>query len=157
MNLRRFVWLKFWIWFVPLAFISFLTFSDGAIAVGVSWWAVLLNGCAGVIISVGLAGLATGTGAYFVNLKWEHPSQLAASFGSLTFMLLATVLIGLSIFPIGSILYSGYPDAFLMTIHPILRWAALVALAGGLVVMHILVARVALSIGVKRLAKVVAI
>ena len=44
-------------------------------------------------MSFGIVGLAIGVGAYFANFDWEHPSQLAAGFGTLVFMLIGFVLI----------------------------------------------------------------
>jgi fumarate reductase subunit C len=51
------------------------------------------------VIAYGIVGLAIGLGAHFANFDWDHPSQLAASFGSLVFMLLSVVTIFINMIP----------------------------------------------------------
>jgi hypothetical protein len=60
---------------------------------------VFANFALGAIMTFGLVGLAMGLGATFANFTWEHPSQLAASFGSLIYMLGSTVLILICLMP----------------------------------------------------------
>ena len=54
---------------------------------------IAFNFASGLIIAYGVVALAIGLGARFAQFDWEHAGQLAASFGSLVFMLTAVMLI----------------------------------------------------------------
>ena len=60
---------------------------------------LLFNVSSGLIISAGVVAIAIGTGAYFANFDWEHPSQLAASFGSMVYMLVSVMVVSVCLIP----------------------------------------------------------
>lgn len=96
---------KFWCWLVPVATISSVIFASGALAINAGPHVVFLNAISSWIICYGIVGLAVGLGAFFANFDWEHTSQLAASFGSLVFMLLSTLLILINMLPSGLLIF----------------------------------------------------
>jgi ABC-2 type transport system permease protein len=106
---------KFWCWLIPIATMSSVVFSTGAMAINAERHIVWINGMASWVICYGIVGLAIGLGAYFANFDWEHTSQLAASFGSLIFMLVSTMVICLNMLPVALLIFlrtlknSGYP------------------------------------------------
>lgn len=91
---------KFWCWFIPVGAISSVIFSAGALAIHADPGVIIVNALSSWILCYGLVGLAVGLGACFANFEWEHASQLAASFGSLIFMLCGTILIFSSLVPV---------------------------------------------------------
>ena len=87
---------KFWAWFAPITLILSVLFGVGVLAIGGSLTLVILKVFSTICVCYGVVGLGIGLGAYFANFQWEHPSQLAASFGSLVYMLAAVGLVSLS-------------------------------------------------------------
>lgn len=93
MSLRAYLIAKFWCWYPALATASVLVLGIGALSIGASPFALVSSTVLGIVMSAGLVGMAIGLGGMFANFTWEHPSQLAASFGSLVYMLASTALI----------------------------------------------------------------
>lgn len=96
---------KFLCWLFPVATISSVIFASGALAINAGPHVVIINALSSWIICYGIVGLAVGMGAFFANFDWEHTSQLAASFGSLVFMLFSTLLIVLNLVPSGLLIF----------------------------------------------------
>lgn len=90
---------KFWCWLVPIASISSVILASGALAIDAQPNVVMINALSSWVICYGIVGLAVGLGAFFANFNWEHSSQLAASFGSLVYMLFASLLIAINMVP----------------------------------------------------------
>jgi len=96
---------KFWCWLIPVAGISSVIFASGAIAIDAPWQIVVVNAMTSWIICYGVVGLAVGMGALFANFDWENSSQLAASFGSLIFMIASSILICISLLPVAILIF----------------------------------------------------
>lgn len=90
---------KFWFWFMPVAFISATFFAAGAYTIGASFFVIVVNIASALIICYGIVGLGIGLGALFADFEWEHTSELAASFGSFIYMLASIFLILCSVVP----------------------------------------------------------
>ncbi len=86
-------------WYFPVALVASVVFSAGAFAINAAPMVIVFNVVMSWVIAYGIVGLAIGLGAHFANFDWEHPSQLAASFGSLVFMLLSVVSIFINMIP----------------------------------------------------------
>lgn len=114
LSIKNFLRAKFWCWYFPVAIISSVIFGSGALAINAEPHIVIINILTSWVVCYGIVGLAVGLGAIFANFDWEHTSQLAASFGSLIFMLSATVLIAINLLPSGLLIFlrtlklSGY-------------------------------------------------
>lgn len=74
-------------WTFPVSMVSAVIFAAGSLAIGAPFIVVVTTVVAGLILAWGMVRLAVGLGAQYARFDWEHPSQLAASFGSLIFML----------------------------------------------------------------------
>jgi ABC-2 type transport system permease protein len=98
-SLQQILRTKFWIWLVPVTFIGTVLLVSGAFAIRADPQIVLASGLLGIIVCYGIVGLAVGLGAVYANFTWEHTSQLAASFGSLIFMISSSTLIGINMLP----------------------------------------------------------
>jgi len=98
---------KFICWLIPVSLISSIIFVSGSFAIDSNFQLILINAISSCIISYGIVGLAVGFGAFFSRFDWDHPSQLAASFGSLIFMLFSSILIFLNILPITLLIVLG--------------------------------------------------
>jgi ABC-2 type transport system permease protein len=96
---------KFWSWFVLIALISGSLFAAGAAVIGAGSYAIAISTLGACIVSYGIVGLAIGMGATFANFNWDHPSQLAASIGSLSYILVSVIVVALSLLPAGFVLF----------------------------------------------------
>ncbi len=135
MSLPQMLRAKFRLWYTPVCVVSVGVLTAGAIAMEASWWLLGMNFISGFIVAYGITGLAIGLGAQFANFDWEHPSELAASFGSLLFMLSAVMLIFVSLFVAWFAL--SY-NLFVAIGIPWYRWGGPASLLVGLGVMAIL-------------------
>jgi len=91
---------KFLAWFLPVSFIGATIFAAGGLAINAAPVVIVLNTLSSFIISFGIVGLGLGFGAFFSRFDWEHPSQLAVSFGSLIFMLCGVLLVFINLIPV---------------------------------------------------------
>ena len=98
-TIKRFLYNKFWIWFFPMSALSILLLVSGAWAIHVSPAAVFICAILGVAMSAGVVGLAVGIGSVYARFDWDSPTQVAASFGSLVFMVLAIVIVLVTLIP----------------------------------------------------------
>ena len=94
--MERLLKIKFWIWFVPLAVISMVFFAFAGYAIRLSPLPMLLVASFGLITAYTAVGVAIGLGAKFSRFDWEYSTQLAASFGSVFYMLTTVASIALS-------------------------------------------------------------
>ncbi len=108
LSLRRFLRTKFFTWLVPVSLILGAVFGIGAHAVGAPAYVVALKIVSSWIVCCGIIGLGIGLGAYYSNFAWEHSTQLAASFGSLVYMLVCVALVTLDMAIVGLILLFRY-------------------------------------------------
>lgn len=98
-SLRDILEAKLKLWYPPIAFVSGVVYATGTLAIGGTPWIVVGNWIFSWIISFGIVGLAVGLSATFARFDWENPSQLAAGFGSLAFMVSSIVLIVVNLTP----------------------------------------------------------
>lgn len=106
LSIQQLLKAKFWFWFFPIALVSAVVFIAGAYALRTDLFVISLTVTASTLTCYGIVGLAIGFGAVFSNFEWEHASQLAASFGSLVFMLISTLLIAAAIIPTITLVFS---------------------------------------------------
>ena len=102
--LHKLLYYKYFVWLFPVGGITTTLLVSGSWAIQLPPNTVLLSGLIAIAMSIGLVGLGIGIGAVFARFDWSSPSQLAASFGSLFFMVLALGLIFISLLPAGFLL-----------------------------------------------------
>ena len=143
---RRILRGKSFAWLLPVFAVAITVFAAGSLAIGSSTSVILYSIGLGLMIAYGIVGLAIGLGAQFANFEWEHSSQLAASFGSLVFMLTSMIAIIINIAPIALLAFlrnqylAGYLDQS--------NWhAALICTTSIIAYMNCLIHNRALAIG----------
>lgn len=97
--LKRFLRAKFFIWYLPVSIIGSILLMSGSVAINADAHVILLSGFISWVVCYGIVGLGIGLGAVYANFNWEHSSQLAASFGSLIYMVSSTIFIGINLVP----------------------------------------------------------
>jgi len=142
---------KFHFWLVPTILLSVTFLGSSSYILGMNWRFTMLSILAAIIVSYGVVGLAVGLGAYFADFDWEHPSQLAAGFGSLVFMLLGVGSILTSLVPITTIALMVQLQLSSHTDEPLRRLVAATALIAA-ATLNYLIARLALRAGRQKLS-----
>jgi ABC-2 type transport system permease protein len=92
-SLRDFLWSKFWMGLIP---VLILTVSLTIVAnefLGVDPFLKVVTAAAIGLMSFALVGLATGLGARYPRFGAENASQVAGSYGGVTFMIAAVLFI----------------------------------------------------------------
>ncbi len=112
-------------WAIPVGIVSAVVFAAGSLAIGASTIIVATTIIAGLILAWGMVRLAVGLGAQYARFDWEHSSQLAASFGSLVFMLFSIGFIGIAMLPPATVAIMSLQEVEL----PNIAWIALTILA----------------------------
>lgn len=151
-TVREILEAKFRCWIVPVCLMSCIIFASGAFAIGAPPRTVLITVGASAVICYGLVGLAIGLGAVFANFEWEHSSQLAASFGSLVFMLCSTILIGFNVAPAMVLIFLRTLLEFGYSFSTIEWYSAVGSSAALLVYINYVAARMALNAGERALS-----
>jgi hypothetical protein len=99
-----------------------------------------------------VVGLAIGFGALFANFEWEHHSQLAASGGSLFFMIVSIGLVFLNLVPIAALIFISAINASTAGSFAWQEQAASAACVILICYLNFAVARWSLSLGERALA-----
>jgi ABC-2 type transport system permease protein len=144
---------KYWAWFIPLAVISAIIFSAGGLSLGLDLVIVLSLVIIGVIFCHGLVALGIGFGARCARFDWEHPTELATSWGSLVFTISALLLLTVSMIPVALMigLYLFFPEPFR---HSNNLLTLLSIGFGSLWLLHFTVGRLGLRLGVRALDRI---
>jgi ABC-2 type transport system permease protein len=92
-SLADFLWSKFWTGLVPvLVLTEALTIAANEF-LGIDPFLKVVAGAAIVLLSFALVGLATGFGARYPRFNAENPTQIAGSYGGVTFMIVAVLFV----------------------------------------------------------------
>ena len=152
-SIEDYLWAKFWYWMLPIATISSVVLTSGALAFNAEPHIVGINAVASWIISYGIVGLGIGLGAHFSSFTWEHITQVTASFGSLVYILSCSALIALNLIPAGLLLAlrvlrnSGVPFT------PFQWYLCITSAAALLVYLNVAATRWALTLGTRTLTQ----
>lgn len=143
--------LKFWCWIFPIGLLTSVVMTTGAFIVGADNLSLMVIFLASWCTSFGIVGLGVGLGAVFAYFDWEHASQLAASFGSFVFMLLAIVVIAINMLPVGLVVYWGELGGAVRWAEPRAWYLFCTTCAIFLIGVNLLIRNMAFDIGEERL------
>jgi len=137
-------------WFLPTALMSAVVFSSGGLALGLQPLLILSLVATGAIFSYGLVALGVGIGARFARFDWEHPTELSASWGNLVYTLCGLIILALSLVPISLMfgLLIFFPAKFQDNRSQLLLIGSSL---GVVLIIHCIVAKIMLAIGVRAL------
>jgi ABC-2 type transport system permease protein len=99
---------KFKVWYFPISLVGSVLLLSGAMAIQAEPKILILTATISWLTCISIVGLAVGFGSYYANFEWEHSSQLAASFGSLIYMLSCIIVIIINMIPLALLLVTNY-------------------------------------------------
>lgn len=100
-QLRHFLWSKFWTGLVPVLVLSECLTIAGNELLGVDPFLKRVAAVTIVFMSFALVGLATGLGARYPRFAADNPTQVAGSYGGVAFMVLAVLFVIVTIALVG--------------------------------------------------------
>jgi len=104
-SITKYLWTKFLFWSLLLVPINTATLAFGASLITPSLPHIVTLGIVGAWIALGITGFAVGMGMKFANFAWEHFAELAASLGSVIFLVCALVWLSVNTIPVAALLW----------------------------------------------------
>ncbi len=108
-SMRAFLWSKFWTGFIPILLLSEALTVVSSRLLGVPLFLQVLSSVAIAFMALGLVGLAAGMGAQHPRFSAENLTQVAGSYGGVSFMVLAVlymlVTVALLVWPASTYLW----------------------------------------------------
>ena len=95
LSLRSFLWIKFFIYYLPLLILTEILIITTNILLQVSPLMMALSTITVFLLVPGIVAMGIGFGAAYPDFKAENPTQTVTSFGGLVFMILCVAYIGL--------------------------------------------------------------
>jgi ABC-2 type transport system permease protein len=92
-TMKDFLWSKFWTGLVPVLVLTLTLTVVANEFLGVDGFVKLVSALAIVFMCLALTGLATGLGARYPRFAAENPTQIAGSYGGVSFMVLAVLFV----------------------------------------------------------------
>ncbi|MEJ2101724.1 MAG: hypothetical protein P8X68_17400 [Desulfobacterales bacterium] len=97
LSLRTFLWIKFFIYYLPLLILTEILIVTTNILLNVTPFMMVLSGLTVFLAVPGIVTMAIGLGAAYPDFKAQNPTQTVTSFGGLIFMIVCAGYIGLVI------------------------------------------------------------
>lgn len=92
-NLRKFLLVKFFVYYVPLAVLAEILIVVSNILLQVTLFMMVLSAATIFLMTPGIVALGIGLGAAWPDFHSENPAQSVSSFGGLLFMLISAAFI----------------------------------------------------------------
>ena len=100
-TLRDFLWSKFWTGLIPVFVLTEILTVSGNALMGIDPFLEVVTAVAIAFMSLALVGLAAGIGARYPRFNADNATQVASSFGGVTFMIVAVFYVLVTIVLIG--------------------------------------------------------
>jgi len=97
LSLRSFLWIKFFIYYVPLLILSEILVITTNLLLQVTPFMMVLSTITVFLLVPGIVAMGIGFGAAYPDFKAENPTQTVTSFGGLIFMIVCAGYIALVI------------------------------------------------------------
>jgi hypothetical protein len=152
-NIEAILKAKYYSWATPVGLISAILFSSAGLALALEPLCIAALAFAALIMSHGLVSLGIGIGARFSRFDWEHPAELAMSWGGLIYLLSGLLVIVFSLIPLGA-MFGGYiffPSYFQTTRN---LGALLACGLGTLLLINLIIGKISNRIGLSAMNRV---
>jgi ABC-2 type transport system permease protein len=131
-TMKDFLWSKFWTGLVPVLVLTLTLTIVANEFLGVHPFVKLVSALAIVFMCFALVGLATGLGARYPRFAAENPTQIAGSYGGVSYMVLAVLFVLVTIvllaWPTSMYLWKlARPGRQLMPATGIIMWTCFAA------------------------------
>ena len=121
-SLRQFLWVKFFIYLLPLLILTEILIIVTNIFLNVTPFMMFLSTITIFFMVPGVVGIGIGFGAAYPNFKSENPAQSVTSFGGLLFMILCAAFVGGIVMLEAGPVYNLFMAGFHERTMSILEW-----------------------------------
>ena len=153
-SLKAYLWIKFFIYFLPLLALSELLIVATNMLLKVTPFMMVLSTLNMLFIVPGVVSMGIGFGAAYPDFKSENPAQTVTSFGGLLFMMICAGYIGIVIIleagPVYNIFMAGISKRALSN----LEWIWIIGSFALVFILSILVITLPMRFGERRLSKI---
>ena len=150
-RLRSFLWIKFFIYFLPLLVLTEILVAATNILLQVTPFMMILSLTTVFLMVPGIVSMGIGLGAAYPDFTSENPAQTVTSFGGLLYMMLSAGYIGLVIIieagPVYNIFMSGVQGRALS----VLEWIWVIGSFVLVFILNVLAIVLPMMFGEKRL------
>lgn len=112
-EMKKFLWSKFWMFFPPLLFIAEFLVVVSNYLLQVDAYVMTISIIGVFLITAGLMGLGIGFGAMYPSFNHENASEIPAGTGGVLFMTSSLGFIGLVMMLVGRPMYVHFSEKFL--------------------------------------------
>jgi ABC-2 type transport system permease protein len=150
-QIRKFLWIKFFIYYIPLLLLAETLIVLSNILLHVTPFMMGLSIATVFFMVPGIVAMGVGFGAAYPDFKSENPMQSVTSFGGLLFMILCAGFIGIIIIleagPVYSVFMAGIRGVSLSA----LQWVWLIGSFSLVLLLCVLAVILPMRLGEKRL------
>ncbi len=140
-KIRTFLWIKFFIYFIPLLILTELLIVATNLMLDVETFMMVLSVITILFIVPAVVSLGVGLGAAYPDFNAENAAQAITSFGGLMFMMVAAIYITVVIVLEASPVYHIYMSGVFNRDLPLARWVWIIgsfALAAGVSILAVI-------------------
>ena len=152
-SLRKYLWIKFFIYFVPLLILTEILIIATNIMLKVTPFMMALSIINIFFLVPGVVSMGIGFGAAYPDFKSENPAQAVTSFGGLLFMMVCAGYIGAVIVieagPVYNLFMAGIKERVLNTFE----WIWIIGSFAIAFIINIIAIVLPMKFGEKRLSK----
>ncbi len=152
-SLGRFLWVKFFIYLLPLLILTEILIIATNIFLNVTPFMMFLSTTTIFFMVPGVVGIGIGFGAAYPNFKSENPAQSVTSFGGLLFMILCAAFIGGIVMLEAGPVYNLFMADFHQRSLSVLEWVWIIGSFSLSLVICVLALILPMRFGERRLAE----
>ena len=153
--LRTYLWIKFFIYYLPLFVLCEILIIATNILLQVTPFMMVLSVATVSLVVPGIVAMGIGLGAAYPDFKAENPTQTVTSFGGLIFMILCAGFIGAVIMLESGPVYSIFMAEIRGDVLSRLEWLWTIVSFSMVVIISVLALFLPMRFGAKRLSEYV--
>jgi ABC-2 type transport system permease protein len=153
LSIRRFLWIKFFIYYLPLLILTEVLIIATNILLQVTPFMMTLSILTVFFIVPGIVSMGVGLGAAYPDFKAENPTQTITSFGGLVFMITCAGYIGLVVLIEAGPVYNIFMADIRNDIITLSAWIWIVGSFSLVLILSLLAISLPMRFGEKRLSE----
>jgi len=152
--LKKFLWIKFFIYFFPLLIFTAILIVATNVLLSVTPFMMILSAANVFCMVPGIVSMGIGFGAAYPDFKSENPAQAITSFGGLLFMMVCAGYIGVVLVLEAGPVYHIFMADISQRVLTIIEWIWIVGSFGLAFILSILAVVLPMRFGEKKLLNI---
>lgn len=152
-KMKTFLWIKFFIYFLPLLFLTEIIIIITNLLLQVTPFMMALSTITVFFMVPGVVAMGIGLGAGYADFKSENPVQTVTSFGGFLFMILGAAYIGIVIILEASPVYSLFMADMRNRALSSFEWIWIIGSFLMVLILSVLAVILPMNFGIKKLSQ----